>query len=190
MSRNSKYGVNELFLKRWSPRSLTGEAVAEEDLMAMFEAAGWAPSSYNNQPWKFVYAKSGDEYWDDFVNLMGDFNQKWAENAGVLVVVISQNNSDHNGKPMRTHSFDTGAAWMNLALEAVSRGYVTHGMEGFDYDKAAELVGLPEGYTVEAMVAIGKQGPKEALPEEMAEKEQPSGRKDVSEFAMNGRFTQ
>lgn len=188
MSRISKYGVNELILNRWSPRSLTGEEVPENDLMAMFEAAHWAPSSYNNQPWRFIYARHGTPEWDPIFNLMVDFNKGWAKNAGVLVVVISCENFEHNGKPARTHSFDSGAAWMSLALEARSRGYIAHGMEGFDYDKAREVLGIPDDYSVEAMIAIGKQAPKEALSPELQEKEQMSGRKSVEEVVMEGRF--
>jgi nitroreductase len=186
--RKSDYSVHPLILNRWSPRAMTGEEINDKDLMAFFEAAHWAPSSYNNQPWRFLYAKRNTPSWPLFFNLMIEFNQGWTKDAGVLVLAISGKNFERNGKPARTHSFDTGAAWMAMALEAAWRGYVIHGMEGFDYEKAKKDLDVPDDYQVEAMIAIGKRAPITHLPPELQEREAPSTRKKVEEIAIEGKF--
>ncbi len=186
--RKTEYDINPLILNRWSPRSMTGEEFSDNELMPLFEAAKWAPSSYNGQPWRFIYAKRNTKHWDKLFNLLVDFNKQWCRNAAALVVVVSRNNFEHNEKPAQTHSFDTGAAWENLALEAASRGLAVHGMQGFDYGKARSDLEIPEGYTVEAMMAIGKRGKKEGLPAEMQEMEIPSTRKPLKEIIMEGKF--
>ena len=187
-NRKSDYDISTLILNRWSPRAMTGEEIQNDELMAIFEAARWAPSSFNNQSWRFIYARRNTEHWDKLLNLMGEFNQTWTKNAAVLIVVISKKTFDYNGKPARTHSFDTGAAWENMALEATRRGYVIHGMEGFDYDKAKKDLKIPDDYTVEAMVATGKRGKKSVLPEGMQDKEVPSQRRPLKEIIMEGEF--
>ena len=118
---------------------MTGDSLDDETLMSLFEAARWAPSSYNNQPWRILYAKKGTASWNVFFNLLLEGNKVWAKNAAVLVVVISRKNFEHNEKPSITHQFDAGAAWENLALEASTRGIVTHGMQGFDYEKTRAI---------------------------------------------------
>jgi nitroreductase len=156
--------------------------------MSLFEAARWAPSSYNNQPWRFLYAKRGSNFWPLFLNLMVPMNQTWAGDASVLVVVLSNRKFDHNGSSSITHSFDAGAAWENLALQAWINGYVAHAMQGFDYDKARVDLGIPEDFQVETMIAIGKQGPKEKLPPELKEREQPNERRPLHESIVEGKF--
>lgn len=187
-NRIAGHDVNELFLKRWSPRAMSGESLSEEQLMSLFEAARWAPSSYNNQPWRFVYARRDTKQWNSLFNLLGDFNKIWAQNAAVLVVVVSKKVFDHNDKPSRTHAFDAGAAWENLALQGSLMGLAIHAMEGFDYDKARHVLKIPEEYEIQAMVAIGKLGKKDALPPDMQTREIPSKRKPVSEFVSEGVF--
>ena len=187
-SRKSSYDINPLILNRWSPRSMSGEELNEKEFMPLFEAARWAPSSYNNQHWRFIYAKKDTKYWNSFFNLLVPGNQAWAKNAALLVIAVSKKTFDHNGKPAITHSFDTGAAWENLALEGSKRNLVVHGMEGFDYDKAREFLKLTEEYQVEAMIAIGKPGKKEDLPEQARAMEQPSGRRPLSEIVFEGEF--
>ncbi|MGH7790937.1 MAG: nitroreductase family protein, partial [Thermodesulfobacteriota bacterium] len=115
--RKPEFDVDEIFLNRWSPRAMSGEEISEAELMSLFEAAKWAPSSFNNQPWRFLYSRRDSENWGLFFNLLAEFNQAWAKNASALIVIISRKTFDHNGKPSRTHSFDTGAAWQNLALQ-------------------------------------------------------------------------
>ncbi len=186
--RKADYPINQLILDRWSPRSMTGEEMTEEELMTLFEAARWAPSSYNAQPWRFLYAKKNSPSWSLFFNLLVEGNQAWNKNASVLLLIVSLKNFERNNKPAHTHSFDTGAAWMALALEGSSRGYVVHGMEGFDYEKARKDLGIPDDYQVEAMVAIGKRAPPNKLPPELQEREKPSTRKSLSEIAIEGKF--
>src|SRR6266700_1477015 len=134
--RKSDHAIEKIFLDRWSPRAMSGEEISEKDLMVLFEAARWAPSSYNNQPWRMLYARRGTSNWQMFFDLMVPQNQEWTKNAAMLIVFISKTTFDFNSKPYPTHSFDTGAAWENLALQAWLKGYVAHGMQGFDYEKA------------------------------------------------------
>jgi nitroreductase len=185
-SRKSTYPINPLILKRWSPRSMTGEDLDNEEIMSLFEAARWAPSSYNNQPWRFIYAKRNTEHWDRLFNLLADGNRIWAKNSALLVVVISRKNFEYNEKPARTHQFDAGAAWENLALEAFSRGIVAHGMQGFDYDNARINLEIPPDFEVMAMIAIGKKGYRESLSPELQEKEKLSDRKPLKDIVMEG----
>jgi nitroreductase len=186
--RNPEYNVNSIFVNRWSPRAMSGEEISNDELMSLFEAARWAPSSYNNQSWRFLYAIKNTENWDLFFDLLTEPNQVWAKNAAVLVVIISKDTFDYNNKPSRTHSFDTGLAWENLALQGSIMGLIVHGMQGFDYEEAKKKLDIPDGYTVEAMAAIGKPGKKEDLPKELQEREFPSDRKKISEIAFEGKF--
>lgn len=188
--RKVQFPVNKIFPTRWSPRALSGESITKEELFTLFEAARWAPSSRNEQPWRFVYARRDTDAWGKLFNLLGEFNQSWTKNAAALIVVVSKNNFDHNNKLSRTHSFDTGAAWQNLALQASLMGLVAHGMEGFEYDKAKKELHIPDDYTVEAMVAVGKPGKKDDLPAALQEREQPSDRKPVPSFIFEGTFTE
>lgn len=186
--RKPAYPINPLILNRWSPRSMTGQELGDDDIMSLFEAARWAPSSFNNQPWRFIYAKRNTEHWDRLFNLLVDANKIWAKNAALLVVVISRKNFEYNEKPARTHQFDAGSAWENMALEASSRGIVAHGMQGFDYEKSGETLGIPPDFEVMAMIAIGKKGPKENLPPELQEKEKPNDRKPLKDIIMEGTY--
>ena len=145
-TRTPTYNVHSLILNRWSPRSMTREELTDDVLMSLFEAARWAPSSYNNQPWRFIYARRNTEHWDRLFDLLVEANKVWAKNAGALVVVIARKNFEHNEKPARTYQFDTGAAWENLALEATSRGLAVHGMQGFDYEKARKDLQVPDNF--------------------------------------------
>jgi nitroreductase len=127
------------------------------------------------------------ENWGLFFNLMMEGNQTWAKNASVLITVVSKKTFD-NGKPSRTHSFDTGGAWENLALQGSLKGLLVHGMQGFDYDRAREVLNIPDDCEVEAMIAVGKPGKKENLAEKLQKREFPSTRKKVSEIAFEGKF--
>jgi nitroreductase len=186
--RQAQYTIGPLFLNRWSPRAMSGEEVSMQMMFSLFEAARWAPSSNNNQPWRFLWARRGTDHWDRFLDLLTEPNKLWAVNAAVLIVVVSKTTFDRNGKPSRTHSYDAGAAWENIALQGTAMGLVVHGMQGFSYSRANDELGVPEGYEVEAMIAVGQPGKKEDLPSEMQLQEHPSGRKKVSEIAFEGRF--
>jgi len=166
---------------------MSGAHIPKESLLTLFEAARWAPSSNNNQPWRFLYALRGSDAWPRFFDLLVPNNQTWCLQAGALAVMASKNTFE-NGKPSLTHSFDCGAAWMSLALQGSLLGLVVHGMQGFDYGKAIETVGLPDGYSIEAMCAIGYPAPAENLPEPLKSREVPSSRKRVEEFAFEGKF--
>ena len=187
-ARQPTFPINPLLLNRWSPRSMTGEEMDDDTIMSLFEAARWAPSSYNNQPWRFIYAKRNTPYWNRLFDLAAEPNKVWAKNAALIVVVVSNKHFDINGKYSITHQYDAGAAWENLALEASARGLVAHGMQGFDYERARADLGIPDSFDVMAMIAIGKRGPKENLPTNLQEKEGPNGRKPLREIVMEGRF--
>lgn len=188
MQRKANYKILDLILNRWSPRAMSGEPISDVELNTLFEAARWAPSSYNAQSWRFVYAKRDTKSWNTLFNLMVPFNQSWAQGAAVLMVIFSRDAFEHNNKPSRTHSFDTGAACENLALQAYSMGLVAHAMEGFDYERAKKDLSIPDGYTVEAMIAVGRPGKKEDLPQNLQERELPSDRKRIQEFVFEGSF--
>lgn len=184
--RQPEHEIEPFIYHRWSPRALSGEPVAQAELDRLFEAARWAPSSYNGQPWRFLYAHRETPAWETFFDLLIEFNQVWTKNAGVLLVILSKKTRD--GEPAPTHSFDTGAAWQSLALQASRMGLVAHGMSGFDYDRARAVLGVPDDHAVEAMVAVGRPGAKKDLPEGMQKMEQPNGRKPIAELAFEGRF--
>ncbi|WP_458746376.1 nitroreductase family protein [Candidatus Nitrosocosmicus sp. T] len=187
-ARKAGHNINSIFTDRWSPRSMTGEEISDDELMSLFEAARWAPSSFNNQPWRLIYSKRTGSHWSKFLDLLNEGNMTWAKDAGVLVVIISRKNFEYNEKPSITHQFDTGAAWENLALEASIRGIVAHGMQGFDYQKAKDILNIPDSFDVLAMIAIGKRGPIDKLPPKLQQVEHPNGRKPLKEIIMEGSF--
>ena len=187
-NRTSEYPIDDMFLKRYSPRALSGEPITKEELMTLFEAAHWAPSNYNIQPWRFVYAMRDTPQFDTHFSLLGDFNKEWCKNASALVVAISRKKTDDSKHENVTHSFDTGSAWMSLAFQASSMDLVAHGMSGFDFAMAKEKLGVPDDHQVEMMFAIGKHGRVEDLPEAMREGEKPNGRKPLEEIVFEGKF--
>ncbi|HEY1059513.1 MAG TPA: nitroreductase family protein [Limnobacter sp.] len=189
-SRQSDHPVESLILNRWSPRSFSAETVTEAQLMSLFEAARWAPSASNTQPWRFAWALRGDAHWSAFVDFLVPANQRWAQQAAALLVIVSKNRALKRDStefaPLKNHAFDTGSAWANLALQAHAMGLATHAMGGFDAAKVEAYLKVPEGYTVQACVAVGKPGPKSALPEDLQARETPSGRNPVSSFTGHG----
>lgn len=187
-SRRSDYPIEEIFLKRWSPRAMDGQPLADEKLMSLFEAASWAPSTYNEQEWRFLYAKRDSSSWDSFFSLLAEANQAWCKNAAVLVVVCSTTTFSRNGKPNPVHEFDSGAAFENLCLQGAAMDLVVHGMAGFDQKAARERLAIPDDVSVNAMIAIGNPAPAETLPEKLQEMEQPSNRKPVKEIICEGKY--
>jgi nitroreductase len=167
---------------------MTGETIPQEELMILFEAARWAPSSYNNQPWRILYAPRESEHWQTFFDLLVPGNQAWAKNAAVLLLFISKTTFDFNGKPSITHRYDTGAAWENFALQGWLKGYVVHGMQGFDYERARTALKIPEGFHAEAMAAVGRPADPSVLPENLREKEKPSDRRKLEQTICKGPF--
>ncbi len=191
-SRKSAFPIDPLFLERWSPRAFDGSPVPREDLETMLEAARWAPSAFNSQPWRFLYANRGDAHWQTFLDALVPFNRDWAQHAAVLVYVLSDTLpfTDKQGdpSPSLTHSYDSGAAWMLLALQAWRMGYYAHGMSGIELDLAREALAVPDRYVIEAAAAIGRRGDPSTLNEKLQAREVPSDRKPISEFAFAGPF--
>jgi nitroreductase len=192
-SRESEYSIDPKFLDRWSPRAFTGEIIEEAEVLTWLDAAHWAPSSANMQPWRFIYALKGSVYWETFVGLLNDANQEWAKNASALIFVISRSFTGAAGsseeKPSYTHSFDAGAAWGHLAMQARVSGFYAHGMGGIKHEQIKETFGIPHSYRVEAAVAVGRIADKSVLSERNQAREFPSQRKPLSEVAFNGHFS-
>jgi nitroreductase len=183
--RTTEYEIEDIFLKRYSPRAFTGEALTEEQLMTLFEAARWAPSSNNIQPWRFLYALRGTADFDLFFSFLMEGNKVWCKEAGVLVIGLSKKNSD-DGKFNSKHSLDTGSAWENFALQATAMGLIAHGMGGFDGQLLRKELIIKEDYEVELMIVIGKLGDMKNLPDYLQEREKPSDRKKLSEIIFKG----
>jgi nitroreductase len=156
----------------------------------IFEAAGLAPSAFNGQPWKFLYARRGDANWQRFLDLLIPFNAGWAQNASVLIFIVSLTTVQRGDTvgPSHSHSFDAGAAWAQMALQATALGYHAHGMVGVDFDRARQELGVPDDWRIEAAVAIGRRDHPDRLSEALREREKPSGRKPVDEIAVAGNF--
>lgn len=189
--RQPDHPVSPQFLARWSPRSFTDRAMSEAEVMSLLEAARWAPSASNHQPWRFVWARRGEAAFDTLQGCLTGNNLIWTAKAAALVVVASKDtvtNREGAEVPNRTAGFDSGAAWMSLALQAKAMGLFAHAMGGFDKDRLAAAVHLPEGHTLHCVVAVGEQGPAEALPDSLRDREKPSGRKPVEDIAVHGRF--
>ncbi|WP_419180569.1 nitroreductase family protein [Bacillus salipaludis] len=182
--RTPTYEIDPLVLNRWSPRSFLEKDVPDNVLFSVFEAARWAPSAFNFQPWRFIIARTKEDR-EKFYSFIGEFNRKWCEKAPVLALMISEIPSDKNN---RSHSFDTGAAWAYLSLEATRKGLITHPMTGFDFDKAREDLNVPKEYDINALIAIGYQGPKEVLSDMLQQREQPSNRRSLQESLFEGKY--
>ncbi len=184
--------IDPLFTRRWSPRSFTGETLDEATLLRFLEAARWAPSGYNVQPWRFIYARANTPAWAPIFDTLAPFNQGWAQRASALVLVLSRTVWAAPGKtelqPNSSHAFDAGAAWANLALQAELAGWHAHGIGGFDRKKARATLAVPADYELHAVVAIGRRGDKSALPEALQASEAPNDRLPLKVLAAEGRF--
>ncbi len=187
--RKAEYSIENYILDRWSPRAMNGESLSTAELCRLFEAARWAPSSYNAQPWRALYALRETAPWETFFGLLVEGNQAWAKDAAALVVFLSAKNFEHNGKPNTTHSYDCGSAWENFALQGFSQGLVVHGMVGFDAERARTELQVPDEFSVEAMAAVGRPGEMESLSEKMQKAESPNERRPVSESIREGNFS-
>jgi nitroreductase len=188
--RRAEHPINPLFLRRWSPRAMTGEAITPQELARLFEAARWAPSTYNEQEWRFRYAHRDTPAWRTLFDSLADANKAWCKDAGVLVAIFARKTFSRNGKPNPVHLFDCGAAFENLALQGTEMGLVVHGMAGFDRERASKDLRAPAEFTPAAMFAVGRPGDPGNLPKELAEREVPSGRRPISESAGEGPFPQ
>ncbi len=186
--RKADYPIEPLFVKRWSPRAMTGEPLRDQEIMTLFEAARWAPSTYNEQEWRFLYARRGTPKWPLIFDLLVEGNKMWCKDAAILVVIVSHKVFSLNQKPNPVHLFDVGAAYENLALQGAAMDLVVHGMQGFDFAKARTALKVPDDYDVAAMFAAGRPAPAEILPEPLREREKPSDRKPVSALICEGEF--
>lgn len=190
--RLADHPIDALFLARWSPRAYDGQPMPQADLLRMLEAARWAPSAYNYQPWRFLYAQRDDAHWAEFLRLLVPFNEDWARHAAALIFVLSDTlihrDDPAQAAPSRSHSFDAGAAWAQLALQAASLGYHARGMAGVDYERARAVLRVPERFHIEIAVAVGRRGEAASLPAPLQAQEAPTPRRPISELAFNGRF--
>ena len=161
--------IHDLMQSRWSPRAIDPDKdISPEDLTALLEAARWAPSCFNDQPWRFIVCvKSKDEpSWKNALANLAEKNQLWAKNAPVLMLAVAMENFNHNGKPNRWAMYDTGAASVSLCFQATALGLVVHQMGGFDAEKARALFKLPAGCTPMSMIAVGYQADIDVLDED------------------------
>ena len=179
--RQTDYPIDSLFLERWSPRSFSNKKIEEEKLWSLFEAARWSPSAMNSQPWRFIVARTEEDL-ARFHSFILEGNRKWCEKAPALALIISDKEAG------ATHAFDTGAAWLALALQAKLKGLITHPMSGINKDKAREVLQIPDQFEIQALVAIGYQDEKDKLPPALQEREQPSPRRPITESIMEGTF--
>ena len=186
--RAADHPIEPLFIRRWSPRAMSGEPISDEQMLTLFEAARWAPSTYNEQEWRFLYARRDTPAWSAHFDLLAEANQAWCKNAAMLVVIVAHKIFARNGKPNPVHLFDAGSAWENLALQASAMGLIAHGMSGFDFEKARTSLRVPEDYAVAAMFAVGHPGDPGELPEAFRQAEVPSGRRPVHESICAGVF--
>lgn len=182
--------VHELIRNRWSPRAFSDKLISPETLRSLFEAARWAPSSSNEQPWTFIVGTKDDpENHAKVLSTLVEFNQAWAKHAPVLVIAVSEMEFARNKTPNRNAFYDTGAAVAHLTAEATSRGLFVHQMAGFDPHKAVEVFHIPKGWEPIAAFAIGYPGDPNSLPEKLRERElAPRSRKPISEFVMSGEW--
>ena len=185
--RQAAYAIDEAYINRWSPRAFSTKEVEEEKLNAIFEAARWAPSAANWQPWKYIVARSEEDR-ATFLSFINENNVEWCKRAPVLVLTISKKTRNEEGDPNPWHAFDAGTAWGYLSLEAYRQGLITHGMGGFDKDKARALLEIPAEYDINAVVAVGYHDPTTLLSERNQQREVPSDRKPIESFVFEGKF--
>lgn len=188
MSRVADHSIDPQFLTRWSPRSFADAPMTEGQVLQVLEAARWAPSASNLQPVRFAWGLRGDAAFAAILGGLMGFNTVWAATSAALVVVASKPTVEKDGtaSPNVWHGFDAGAAWMSMALQAQAMGLIAHAMGGFEAEKLAPALELPVGYVIHAVVALGTQGPVEALPEKYQAREVPNGRRPLDQVAARG----
>lgn len=190
--RQADYPIDSLFLQRWSPRAFDPSPMPMMDLLSILEAARWAPSAYNIQPWRFIYTLRTDDAWEGYLDLLDPFNASWAKDASALIFLVSDKEMPGDGSSppsqSQTHSFDAGAAWAQLALQATALGYQAHAMAGIRFDLVRERLAVPQNYRVEIAVVIGWQTDASRLPPELRQREVPSSRLSLEAIAFAGRF--
>jgi nitroreductase len=179
-------GVDDLIRRRWSPRAYSDKEVTTAELKKLFEAARWAASSSNEQPWRFLIGRRGDETYQKIFNALVEFNQSWARSAPVLLLSVAKKSFTAKGTPNAYGMHDTGAATANLALQATAIGLHTHSMAGFDREQARASFAIPSDYEIGAVTAIGYLGDPTGLPEHLHKMEvSPRQRKPLEEFVFS-----
>lgn len=190
--RKTNYPVEPLFLSRWSPRAYDASNMPAQDLLTILEAGRWAPSAYNIQPWRFLYAHRADAHWPDFASLLNPFNQQWATKASALIFLLSDTimPGDGNRADARSqyNSFDAGAAWAQIALQATALGYSAHAMAGLIIENAPRVLAMPDRYRLEVAIAIGRRIHRSTLSDDPQSREIPSDRIPLDHIAFNGSF--
>jgi len=181
-NRNPEGELSPLFLNRWSPRSFTDQKVSEADLHQILEAARWAPSSNNVQPWRF-YVANTEAKLEVFKQFILPFNRVWTDTIPQMLLLASAKLTP-KGDPNAAHAFDAGAAWALIALQATLLGLAAHAIGGFDPDKARELLNVPDDHDLHAVIIIGYQGEKEALNEALQKREIPNQRNPLAASIM------
>jgi len=186
----TEHPIHELLARRWSPRAVDpSRPVPREALLSLLEAARWAPSCFNGQPWRYLVFDGADAAALERARDCLRPGNAWARRAPLLLLSVARDNWERDDKPNRHSQHDVGLASENLVLQAVALGLVAHQMAGFDSAKAKESFGIPEGFTPMAMIAIGYAGSIEDLPEEVREREvAPRSRKPLTEIAFAGRW--
>ena len=191
-TRKADFPVDAQFTERWSPRAYTGEVIAESDIMRRLEAARWAPSSNNAQPWRFAIVMRNDPQWDSLFATLNPNNQTWASKAGALVAIASYQLATKAGSPDLVpngmHAFDTGAAWAYMALQAHLNGFALHGIGGFNKEAGAKVLNLPADHTLQMLATVGKRGDAGTLPDALREREAPNARKPLTALVSRGSF--
>ena len=187
---DTDYPIHELLQKRWSPRAFSEKLIDTELLNQLFEAARWAPSSYNEQPWRFIVArKDNEEAYDQLASVMNDFNQSWAMDAPVLVLALTKTTFDLDGRDNPHAGHDLGQAIAHLTFEATKNDLYVHQMAGILPEKARELYNISDDYNPMTMFAIGYKGQPESLNDKMKKQEtSPRIRKDLDEIVFDGEW--
>ena len=188
----TQYPIHDLLRRRWSPRAFSDQRVEPGKLRSLWEAARWAPSSYNEQPWAFIVATKEDEAeYARLLSCLVEGNIQWAQHAPVLMVSVARLSFEEDGNPNRHAFHDVGQAVANLIVQATALGLVVHQMAGIFPDKIRELYGIPEGYEAVAGIALGYPGDPAALPERLRLRElAPRSRKPIQDFVFAGRWGQ
>lgn len=185
---STDYPIHELLSERWSPYAFQDRPVSDADLRSLFEAARWAASSYNEQPWTYIVAtQENPDPFQQLLSCLVEGNQVWAKNAPVLALGIVSLKFSRNQKDNRAAVHDLGLATSNLVVEATARGLVVHQMIGILPDKAREVYGIPDGFEAWTAMAIGYLGDPMMLPERLQERDQmPRQRKPLDQFVFSG----
>ena len=188
--RSSQYPIDEVFLTRWSTRAFDAQPMPTVDLKTLLEAARWAPSAYNVQPWRFIVTQRESIHWQAALDLLDPFNADWAQNARALIFLISDTQIPSSEPPelFPSHSFDTGSAWAHIALQAAKMGYQAHAMAGIFHEKIRQQLRVPKSFNIEIAIAVGTPGDPQMLSPALREREAPSQRLPLSELVFSPVF--